>query len=48
MEEGLSRLEPVGEADWTGLGDSWGGGTVTSVEPTDREGRGDRGRPGEL
>lgn len=47
-EEGLGRLEPRGEADWTGLGDGWAEGAVTLVEPRDREGRGDTGRPGEL
>lgn len=48
LQEGLSRLEPMGEADWMGLGDSWAGGAVSSVEPSDREGKGDRGRLGEL
>ena len=47
MEEGFNRLEPEGEADWTGLGDSWAGGAVIAVGPRDSEGRGDRRRPGE-
>lgn len=46
MEEGLNRLEPEGEADWTGVEDSWVGGVVIVVELKDSEGRGDR-RPGE-
>lgn len=46
LEDGLSlsSLEPEGEADWTGLGDSWAGSTVVAVWPRDNEDRGDRRR----
>lgn len=47
LEEGLSRVEPVGEADSTGLEESWAEDAVTAVEPRDSEGRGERRRPGE-
>ena len=44
LEEGLSRPEPAGEADWAGLGDCRAGDAVTAAGPRDREGRGDRRR----
>lgn len=47
LEEGLNKLQPEDEADWTGLGDSWAGGALIAVRPRDIEGRGDRRRPGE-
>lgn len=47
LEEGLRRPEPVGEAHWNGLGDSWAEDAVTAAEPRDSEGRGDRRRPRE-
>lgn len=47
MEEDLSRPEPVGEADWTGLGDGWAEDAVTGAGPRDSEGRGDKRRPRE-
>ena len=47
LEEDLSRPEPVGEADWTGLGDGWPEDAVTGAGPRDSEGRGDKRRPRE-
>lgn len=47
LEEGANRLEPEGEADWVGAGDSGAGGAVIVVGPRDGQGRGHRRRPGE-
>lgn len=47
LEEDPCRLEPVCEANRRGLGDSWTGGSATTVGPRDSEGIGDWRRLGE-